>query len=85
MVSGGPAFGDPRCTPASNIVNDMWAEHASLIEEYAQFCKRCFGRLRRHMPRYVTDCGSEPCSAGWSFCYKHLPKRKYDDYEVNRD
>jgi hypothetical protein len=35
--------------------------------------------------RYLEDCGSEPCSAERAFCYKHLPKRKYDDYDVNRN
>ncbi len=113
----------------------MWAEHAVRSDEYEEFCKRCFGRVRRFMPppaqevgtaqdvayreilrdtwkfanqtyegnglplifgiderlgvrggrRYVEDCGSEPCSAERAFCYKHLPKRKYDDYDVNRN
>ncbi len=112
----------------------MWAAHAARSVEYAEFCKRCFGRVRRYMPpprhpvgtigdiayggllretwkfadkthvgnglplifsiderlavpggrHYVEDCGSEPCTGGSAFCYKHLPKRTYDDYDVNR-
>lgn len=119
----------------SSIVSDMWAEHAVRSDEYAEFCKRCFGRARRFMPppthevgtaqdvayrellrdtwkfantthegnglplilgidelmgvpggrRYVEDCGSKRCSADRAFCFRHLPMRKYDDYDVNRD
>ncbi len=119
----------------SSIVSDMWAEHAALSNEYAAFCKRCFGRSRRFVApqvhvvgtvgdiayrellrdtwkfankthegnglplifgidellgvpdgrRYVEDCGTQVCSADRAFCFKHLPKRKYDDYDANRN
>lgn len=37
------------------IVSDLWPEHTARSAGYATFCKRCFGRIRQHLPPQVHD------------------------------
>ena len=32
----------------SRVVDDLWHEHLTCTRDYAQFCRRSFGRFRHH-------------------------------------